>query len=70
MALTTKHHLMPGPAIIRPASAGPMVRAAVMSALLRPTALATSSSPTSSTTNARRAGLSMAVSTPKTVVMA
>jgi hypothetical protein len=69
MALTTKHHLMPGPAIMRPASAGPMVRAAVISALFRPTALGTSSSLTSSTTNARRAGLSMAVRTPKRVTM-
>ena len=50
----------------RPASAGPTTREPVISALLSPTALATSGSGTSSTTSARRDGLSKALMTPKT----
>ncbi len=62
--LAKKHHDTPSPAMTRPAIAGPMTRAAMNMALLRLTALLTCSSPTISTTNARRAGLSTALTAP------
>ena len=64
-AFTKKHHETPMLAMRRPAIAGPTTRAAVNSALLRLTAFVTCSVPTISTTNARRAGLSSAVTTPR-----
>src|SRR5918995_544548 len=56
----------PGPAIRTPARAGPTTREPVISALLRPTALGTSVLGTSSTTSARRDGLSKALIVPNT----
>src|ERR671910_2078499 len=56
----------PGPAIRTPARAGPTTREPVISALLRPTALGTSVLGTSSTTSARRDGLSNALIVPNT----
>src|ERR671912_523066 len=56
----------PGPAIRTPARAGPTTREPVISALLRPTALGTSVRGTSSTTSARRDGLSKALIVPNT----
>ena len=59
-----KHQPNPTVAMSRPANAGPTTRATVITALLRLTALLTSSSGTISTTNARRVGLSNAIATP------
>ena len=61
-----KHHPYPATWMSRPASAGPTIRALVISAVLRLTALWMWSSGTISTTNARRAGLSNASVTPPT----
>ena len=55
--------------IIRPASAGPRMRARLKLAELRPTALVRSSGPTISDTNDWRAGASNAEPTPNTVAM-
>ena len=64
-ALTTKHQPMPTVAIRIPAMDGPMMRAAVNTALFRLTALATSSGSTSSGTKERRVGLSNAATVPR-----
>jgi hypothetical protein len=53
-----------------PASAGPIVRAPLMSALPRLTAFTSRSGPTSSTTNAWRAGLSIAFTAPRAQISA
>ncbi len=55
----------PSAPIIRPAMAGPRMRAALKAAELRPTALVRSSWPTISETNAWRAGPSNAAPMPK-----
>ena len=48
-ASSPKHHVMPAPAITRPAIAGPITRAPVNAALFRLTAFVSDSSPTIST---------------------
>ena len=55
-------------AISTPASAGPIIRARLNDAELRPTALARSGRSTISLTNAWRAGTSSALAVPKTNV--
>ncbi len=61
-------NVQPNPTVATssPASAGPMTRDPVMSALFRLTAFVTCSVGTISTTKERRVGLSNAVSTPPT----
>jgi len=55
--------------IIRPANAGPRIRARLKEAEFRPTALLSSSGLTISETNDWRAGPSKAAPTPKTKAM-
>ncbi len=64
--MSAKQKAIPTVAIAMPASAGPIVRAALTSALLRLTALTSRSRPTSSTRNACRVGWSIALSAPRT----
>ena len=65
-ALSRKHSAIPIVAITAPANAGPMIRADWMITLLRLTAFTTRSRPTSSITKLWRAGLSMALTAPRT----
>jgi hypothetical protein len=64
--LSRKQGAIPTEAITMPASAGPMMRADWTMRLLRLTALTTRSRPTSSITKLCRAGLSMALTAPRT----
>jgi hypothetical protein len=62
--LSAKQAAIPTMPIANPATAGPMIRAALKIDELRPTALPMSSRPTSSTTNDWRVGMSIAFETP------
>jgi hypothetical protein len=64
-ALSMKHGATPAAAIIRPASAGPTIRAQWTITLLRLTALTSRPDPTISMTNACRVGLSTAFTDPR-----
>jgi hypothetical protein len=68
--LSAKQGATPAVAITTPASAGPSVRAPLMSALPRLTAFTSRSGPTSSTRNACRAGLSTAFTAPRAQISA
>jgi hypothetical protein len=65
-AFSRKHGATPIAAITPPASAGPTIRAEWTIRLFRLTALTTRSRPTISITNAWRAGLSTALTAPRT----
>jgi hypothetical protein len=63
-ALIRKTHDVPIAAMRTPATAGPVTRAALKVAELRPIAFGSSDGPTSSVTKACRTGESMALPTP------
>ena len=64
--LIMKHQPVPIGSTRIPASAGPKIRLPVITAVLSDIAFAISDGSTSSTTNPRRAGLSNALTTPRT----
>ena len=64
-ALTRKSGSSPIVAMVMPATAGPMMRVRLNTALFRATALATSDLPTISTTNDWRMGMSKALTMPR-----
>ena len=68
--MSAKHGATPAVAITTPASAGPIVRAPLISAAPRLTAFTSRSGPTSSTRNACRAGWSTALTAPRAKISA